>query len=415
MVLALFIVFGGIISWNLFKSYMMKKYFANFEPPAVSVTSVTAAEQTWNPMMSSVGNFVAINGVDVNSEASGNVVAIHFKSGQYVDKGAPLIQLDDSVDQAELKDNKAALSLKEISYKRQTELFRRGANSSSDVDEAKANLERAQALTDKTQAIIDQKHIKAPFAGMLGIRKVNLGQFISPGQTSIVALQSLDPLYLQFYLPEHQLRNLFVGQEVQFTIDASPNSIFHGKVSALNSKIDTKTHNILVQAQFANCPLMDYNSLKKDEKSSIIQVSTDKLSGKNLITCDTEKNNQNKVRRFLFNPGMFANVNVIRPVEKNVIVLPTTAISYSLFGNSVFIIEQDKTKKDKQDKPILTVKRNFVHTGEERGNYIVVTQGVKAGDEVVSSGQLKLQNGTRVVVNNSVKLKDVKNPDTLGQ
>lgn len=416
MVLALAIVFGGLVGFNLFKAHMIKKFFASYQPPAVSISSVKAKKQQWNPEINAVGNFVAINGVDVNSEASGNVVAIRFKSGEYVTKGTPLIQLDDSVDQATLKDNQASLALKEISYKRQSELFKRGANSSSDVDEAKANLEQAQALTDKTKAIISQKHIKAPFSGKLGIRRVNLGQFISPGNTTIVTLQSLDPLFLEFHLPEHEMKNLYVGQEIRFQVDSWKNALFQGKITALNSKIDTNTHNIQVQATVANCPLIQPDNLKttKDGKK-LLKISTDGFSNKKLIQCNTQLNQSNEVQRFAFNPGMFANISVIQPVLKDVIVLPRTAISYSLFGNSVFVIEKDAKKKDKNGKPILTVKRVFVHTGEERGNYVVVTAGVKAGQEIVSSGQLKLQNGTRVVINNSVSLKDIPNPEKLGQ
>ena len=411
MIIALVIVFGGIVGFNLFKSYMMKQYFASYESPAVAVTTVKAKKQQWHPALTAVGTFVAINGVDVNSEASGNVVAIHFKSGQYVLKGQPLIQIDDSVDQATLKDNKASLSLKEISYKRQAELFRRGANSSSDVDEAKANLERAQALTEQTTAQINQKHIKAPFSGMLGIRQVNLGQYISPGNTSIVTLQSMDPLFLQFYLPEQQIKNLFVGQTVMFSVDAFPNAVFKAKISALNSKIDINTHNVLLQATLPNCPLSEINN--KDSK--LVKIEEDKLTGKNIVTCDSKLNEEHKVDRFVFTPGMFANVQVIMPTLNDVVVLPTTAIAYSLFGNSVFIVDKDPKKKDKKGNPVLTVKREFVFTGEERGNYVVVDKGVKSGQEVVSSGQLKLHNGTRVVINNSVQLKDIKNPDSMGQ
>lgn len=163
MIVALAIVFGGIIGFNLFKSFMIKRFFASYEPPAISVSSVTALQKNWKPHLAAVGNFVAINGVDVNSEASGNVVKIHFESGQYLEKDSPLIDIDDSVDQATLKFNQAELALRELNYKRQFDLFKRGATSSSVVDEATASLQQAQANVEQRQAEIRKKHILAPF------------------------------------------------------------------------------------------------------------------------------------------------------------------------------------------------------------------------------------------------------------
>lgn len=170
MIVALMIVFGGIVGFNLFKGIMMKRYFANFQPPPVSVSSVTAAEKTWKPHISAVGNFLAVNGVDVNSQASGSVVKIHFDSGQFIENTQPLIDIDDSIDQANLKFNQADKALKAISYTRQTDLFKRGATSSSSLDEAKANLQQAQANVEKIEAEIKQKHISAPFSGKLNSR-----------------------------------------------------------------------------------------------------------------------------------------------------------------------------------------------------------------------------------------------------
>lgn len=237
MISALVVVFGGLIAFNLFKSFMMKRFFASYEPPAVTISSVTAAQKNWEPHLPAVGNFVAINGVDVNSQAAGNVVKIHFESGQYVEKDQPLIDIDDSVDEATLKFNQAQLALRDISYKRQADLFKRGATPISNVDEAKASLEQAQANVEKTEAEIQQKHIKAPFSGQLGIRQVNLGQYITPGQTAIVSLQSLDPLYLEFYLPEQFLKKLHLNQQIQFSIESYPNMIFEGKLPPSTQKL----------------------------------------------------------------------------------------------------------------------------------------------------------------------------------
>lgn len=413
MISALIVVFGGLIAFNLFKSIMMKRFFASYEAPAVTVSSVTAIQKSWEPHLPAVGNFVAINGVDVNSQAAGNVVKIHFESGQYVEKDQLLIDIDDTVDQATLKFNQAQLALRDISYKRQADLFKRGATPISNVDEAKASLEQAQANVEKTQAEIYQKHIRTPFSGQLGIRQVNLGQYISPGQTAIVSLQSLDPLYLEFYLPEQLLKKLHLNQQIQFTIESYPNMVFEGKISALNSKVDTNTHNILVQATLPNCPL---EALKAPEQSTLVKAAKQEGSSKITVSCNSELNAKNHVSQFAFIPGMFSAISVEQPAIPNVVVLPSTAISYSLYGNSVFIIEKDKEgKKDQDGNDLLYVKRVFVSTGEQEGNLTVITKGVEAGQQVVSSGELKLQNGTRVIINNSIPMNTVNNPDSLGQ
>lgn len=411
MIIALLVVFGGIIAFNLFKSFMIKRFFASYEPPAVTVSSVKAIKKNWQPRIYAVGNFVAINGVDVNAQASGNVVKIHFDSGQYLAEGQPLIDIDDNVDQATLKFNKADLALKALSYQRQADLFKRGATPSSNVDEARASLQQAQANVERTEAEIKQKHITAPFSGQLGIRQVNLGQYITPGQTSIVTLQSMDPLFLEFYLPEQTLKRLHINQGIQFTVEECPDSIFQGKITALNAKVDPNTHNILVQATVPNCPL---NYLTNQETK---YVTVKKLeNGKKLVTCNSDLNAKNNTSQFAFIPGMFASIAVEQPSIPNVVVLPSTAISYSLYGNSVFVIEKDKSgKKDDKGNAILRVQRLFVTTGEQEGNYTVITKGVEAGQEIVSSGELKLQNGTRVVINNNVELKNITNPDVLGQ
>lgn len=416
MLIVLFIVFGGLIGFNLFKAYMIKRYFADYEPPAVAVSSVKAKVIDWHPEIEAVGNFLAINGVDVNAEVAGNVVKIHFNSGEYIARGEPLIDIDDSVEQAVLKFNRAELTLKEISFKRQSDLFKRGATPSSNVDEAKANLEQAQANVEKTEAEINQKHIKAPFTGRLGIRQVNLGQFINPGQTPIVSLQSLDPLYIEFYLPEQLFEKIHINQAMSFAVDAFPGLRFQGQVTAINSKIDPNTHNILVQATVPNCPASEFDRMEASSgefTSALIKIEKQSNVSERIVNCDSSLNSKHHIDRFTFLPGMFAAINVSQPPIADTVVLPSTAISYSLYGNSVFVIE--KGKKDKHGKDILTVRRVFVETGEQRGNYTVIKRGIEAGQEVVSSGELKLQNDTRVTINNEVKLEDIKDPDKLGQ
>lgn len=407
MGIALFIVFGGIIAYNLLKGYMMKRFFASFTPPAVTVSSTTAVRRNWEPRINAVGNFVSINGVDVNAQASGNVIGIHFDSGQFVLATKPLIDIDDSVEQATLKSNQSELALQEINYKRQADLFKHAATSGSSVDEARAKLLQAQADVEKIEALIRQKHITAPFSGQLGIRQVNLGQYITPGQTAIAALQSMDPMYLHFYLPEQLINKLHLNQMITFSTEQYPKLLFAGKITAINSKVDSNTHTIQVQATLPNCPA---SAMKDPTHSSLVKAK--KLLGVNklLITCNSDLNAKNKIEQFSFIPGMFADIEVEQPALANVIVLPTTSISYSLYGNSVYIIEKDKTNKDN-----LSVKHVFVNTGDQQGNYVIIKSGVESGQQVVSSGELKLQNGTRVVINNDVKLKDTVDLDQLGE
>lgn len=413
MIIVLAIVFGGIILFHLIKGLLLKRFFANFEPPPVSVSSVTAEKRNWKPTLNAVGNFVAINGVEVNSESSGNVIKIHFDSGQYIDAGQPLIDIDDSTDQASLKYNQADMTLKDINYQRQMNLFKRGATSSSSVDEAKANYDQAKANVEKIQAEIQQKHITAPFSGQLGIRQVNLGQYITPGQTSIVTLQSLDPLYIEFNLPEQMFKLLHVNQNILFRVEEFNNALFVGKISAINPKADVNTHNILIQATLPNCPL---DALKNLKNSPAMKVEKQADTQQFVVTCNTKYNQTNHIKKFSFIPGMFSAIEIEQSTIPDVIALPSTAISYSLYGNSVFIIEKNKEeKKDKNGNIIYKVKRSFVSTGDQEGNFTIIKSGVKAGDIVVSSGELKLQNGTQVIINNSVELDTIRDPKDLSQ
>ncbi len=407
----LILVFGGIILFHLVKSFMIKRFFAHYQPPAITISTVVAEKKNWYPTLEAVGNFVAMNGVEVNSQTSGNVTTIHFNSGEYIEKGMPLIDIDDSIEQATLKFNEADKILKNINYTRQADLLKRGATSSSTVDESKANLKQSEANVEKIRAQIGQKHISAPFSGQLGIRQVNLGQYITPGQTSIVTLQSLDPLYLEFNLPEQMFKQLHINQNLQFKTEEFKNMSFGAKITAINPKADIGTHNILVQATVPNCPL---DALKKLDKK-YITITDVPGSTQQTIGCNSTINQENNISKFVFIPGMFASISIEQPSIPDVIVLPSTSISYSLYGNSVFIVEKSKDQKDEQGKPILTVKRTFVTTGEQQGNYTTVTKGVAVGDVVVSSGELKLDNGARVIVDNSNPLPDSPDPSTLGE
>lgn len=408
MIIALSVVFGGLFAFNIVRSYMVANYFKNFSAPTVTVSTTKTKQTTWYPNLAAVANFVAIQGVDVSAEAGGNVTNIYFKSGEAVKKGAKLVSIDDSVDQATLKDAKAKLDLYKITYSRQAHLLRQQATSSSNVDEAKANLREAKALVEKTQALIKQKHITAPFDGRLGVRLVNLGEYVSPGTTKIVTLQSQDPLYLRFFLPEKYLNKLHVNQNIRFSVEAYPNHLFSGHITAINSKINAENHNLLLQAAVDNCP-----KAMNDKRKDIVDIRFDDKSNSKVTFCSHKKNQQANIKHFSFVPGMFANVDVILPTLEKVIVLPRSAIAYSLYGNSVFVVREETDKKSK--RKVKKVYQQFVTTGEERGNQVVILNGLKDGEEVVNSGQLKLHNGTPVDINNSVELHKTVNPDTLGQ
>jgi membrane fusion protein (multidrug efflux system) len=366
MILFLLVVFGGVFGWDAVRSYFMGQYFAHYQPPPVTISTVKAKKEQWDTTLVSVGTLVAVNGVTLSPQVAGIVTQINFKSGEVVKKGQLLIKLDDRTEQAELENSEAALVLAKLEFERNQNLLKQNATSRSAFDKAKATMQQDQAMVDKMEALIAQKNIVAPFDGRLGIREINLGQYLSAG-TAMVTLQALDPIFINFYLPEQNLQKIFVGQIVRAEVDTAPGKLFEGTISAINSEVDIKTHNVLVQATFEN----------KDEK---------------------------------LYPGLFANIHVIEPEKQNVVVLPNTAITYSLFGDSVYILEKpEKPEKNKEGKEIYTVKQVFVKTGEQTGDTITILSGVKAGQEVVASGQLKLSNDTRVIVDNSVKLDQKQN------
>lgn len=360
MLIIVSIVFGLIFGVYAVKKAVMGYFMSHYEPPPVTISSSVAASKTWQSYLNSVGTLTAVNGTDISSEASGIVRQILFESGQSVQPGQTLVLLDTSVESAQLKSDEAQLELAQINYERNQTLFKKHVVSQSEFDTIAATLAEAKAAVEGTQAKINQKTITAPFGGKIGIRQVNIGQYVSAG-TAMVTLQSLDPLYVQFNLPEQYLSKLFLQQPIEIAINNnSPDvKLFKGTVTAINSKIDQATRNILVQATIPNKEIRLY-------------------------------------------PGMFAQVKVWLPEQKAVVTLPQSAISYSLHGDSVFIIKDDK--KDWHGHSILHVFRQYVKVGERRSDEVAILEGIKAGDKVVSSGQLKLQNGTHVVIDNSVEL-----------
>lgn len=359
MLIIVMIVFGLIFGWYAVRKIIFWWFLSHYEPPAVTVSASSAKTKTWQSFLSSVGTVTAINGVDISSEVAGAVKEIRFESGKTVNKGDVLITLDTSVEVAQLKDNESQLKLAQINYERDKTLAQKNVLSKASFDTTTAKLQQAQAGVEQTLAKINQKTIRAPFAGKLGIRQVDLGQYLAAG-TNMVTLEALDPLYVRFNLPEQYLHEIFQGQPVDIIVNLTNQPLtIHGTVTAINSKVDQTTRNILAQATFSNANSQLY-------------------------------------------PGMFAAIKVWQRQQKNVITLPQSSISYSLHGDSVFIIKSDK--KDSDGNPILHAYRQYVKVGERRGDEVVLLEGVKPGDQVVTSGQLKLQNGMHVEIDNNVEL-----------
>lgn len=357
------LIFVGIFFTLVFGWYGVKKalffwYVSHYEPPPVTISAIEANSMTWQSYLTAVGTLTAINGVDLSSDTSGIVKEIHFQSGQLVKQGDVIIVLDTSVQEADLKSNQAKLQLAKINYDRQKTLFNKKVSSQAVLDSRYAELLQAEAGVDYVKAQIKQKTITAPFDGRLGIRLVNLGQYVSPG-TAMVTLQSLNPLYVMFNLPEQNVCHLYLNQKIDVSVNFAAGKTIHGTVTAINSKVDQTTRNVLVQATIPNENLELY-------------------------------------------PGMYGLVTVWLSEQKNIIVVPQTSISSSLSGHYVFLIKEKINPSKKANT--LHVYRHYVKVGERRENEISILEGLKPGDQIATSGQLKLQNGTQVVINNSVEM-----------
>lgn len=350
---------GGFAYFQfVMKPAMIKSAMANSVAPPVTVSAEVVKTEMWVPKIPAIGTFTAIQGIDVAPQVAGLVRAIHFDSGQQVEAGALLVELDDFVEQADLKSDVALLKKSELNLQRQRELLARGNTPQSNYDSALAERDTTAAALEGTKAKIAQKAIKAPFRGRLGIRKVNLGQYVSAG-TALVTLQRLDPIYVDFPVPEQNLDALKDGQTVEVAVDAFPSEVFKGTVRSIDAKVSQETRNVLVRAEVPNPD-----------------------------------------RRLV--PGMFANVNVLAGAPQEVFTLPRTAVVYSLYGDSVYAVKKAEGASDKTGG--LTAERRFVRVGEARGDRVSITEGVKPGDEVVATGQVKLQPNARISVDNSSPL-----------
>lgn len=365
MLLLAAMVFGGIYAFQQFRNKMIQQSIKGRANPPQSVSTTVAQLSTWQPTFEAVGNLRASNGTSLAAEVSGLVTAIHFDSGATVEAGQLLLELNAAPFKAQLEQLKAAARLAKQSYDRDVAQYKVEAVSKAALEISAANLKSALAQVTMQEAVIAQRSIRAPFSGRLGIRQVDLGQYLAPG-TALVNLQKLDPLYLDFSVPQAQMDMARVGEKVTIQTSAFPNKVFTGTISAIEPQVDISTRNLKVRASIAN------------------------------------PNNE-------LLPGLFATARVNRGDQKQYITLPNSVIAYNPYGSTVFIV--NNKGKGADGKPQLVVEQRFVTTGATRGDQVAVLSGLKVNETVVTSGQLKLRNGTPVFVNNSVQPSNHPNPE----
>jgi len=355
MLVAVAIVFGGIFGFQIFKGMMIKKFITALSNPPQTVSAAKAETSEWQPKIEAIGSLRALKGADLSLEVSGVVEAITFNSGDDVAEGAPLLKLRTADDIARLEQLKAMAELSDITYERDQKQFKMQAVSQATIDTDAANLKNARAQVAQQQAIIDKKLLRAPFAGHLGLRAVDLGQYVGPG-TVIVTLQALDPIFADFFVPQQAVGQIGLGQPVTVKIDAFKDQTFTGEILAINPKVDLGSRNVQVRA--------------------------------------TLKNPDHKLI-----PGMYATVEIATGAPQTYVTLPQTAISYNPYGDTVYIVD---SKSDADGKPQLTARQTFVTVGPTRGDQVAVLKGVADGDMIVTAGQIKLHNGSTIMIDNKI-------------
>jgi membrane fusion protein, multidrug efflux system len=361
----------GGLSWFqfVFKPQMIREFLSKMVPPAATVTAEAAKIEKWGEQLTSIGTLIASQGVDVTTQVAGVVTEIFFESGQDVQQGAKLVQLDVAVELADLASGKATLQEAEVAFQRQNDLINKRVTSEANLDTARAKRDTAEAAVKRVEAVIAQKLIVAPFSGRLGIRKVEKGQYVSAGP-ALTSLQALDPIRVDFPMPEQSIGKLKVGQTISLTVDAFPGQVFKGEIQSLDARVAQDTRTLLVRGILPN-----------------------------------------KERVLL--PGMFANVTVHAGQPLDVVTVPRTAVTYSLYGDSVYVVKPAPAKEG-QPKPAadaqkpaeqpLIADRRFVKTGPMREDRVAITSGLQAGEEVVTTGQIKLNPGASIRIDNSQPL-----------
>jgi len=341
------VALAGLFGFAMFKERAVGAYLKNRPEPVVSVDVVRVEGRSWSRAIPATGRLEAVNGVDVAAEVAGRVVSIGFTSGQTVAAGASLARLDTDVERAQLQSARAQVRLNKLTAERYRSLRRTDAASQAKLDEAEANLSMAEAEVSRLERTIEKKDIKAPFAGVLGINRLDIGQYVTAG-TLVTTLQDLSAMLMDFSVSQRYLPQISVGQPVEISVDAYPDRTFRGRLSAIEPKVDQASGLIAVQAAFPNAD-------------------------------------------GLLRPGMYAKVRVVLPVEENRLVVPQTAVSYSLYGDFVYVVRPD-------DKGEARATQVVVKVIDRHDNLAQIEGGVKAGEDIVSSGAVRLSNGSKVKV-----------------
>ncbi len=353
--------FGGIKAWQIMTLISSGKKMVL---PPTTVTSAAAKMGDWQPMLTAVGSISPVEGAMISAELAGTVSEINFKSGALVKKGDVLLKLDFSAEEAQMRSAEADAELAKKDFERAQDLAARQVISAAELDAAQSKYSQKKAAVENMQSVIDKKQIRAPFDGTAGIRAVNPGQMVKVGDP-LVSLQALDRVFVDFSLPQQQLAEIHADLPVKVTTDALPDREFDGKLTAVNSAIDPATRNVSLQATLENAD----HALRA---------------------------------------GMFARVKVLLPQKKQTLFVPSTAVSYAPYGNSVYVIEKKADEKTKKEGLIL--RQAFIRTGETRGDFVAITDGLKANEQVVSTGVFKLRNGMNVVIDNKLAPKAELNP-----
>jgi membrane fusion protein, multidrug efflux system len=359
LVLGVIFVAEGIVFPKILKGIIA----AQANPPQ-TVSTTVATLQKWQPQLKAIGSLRAVRGADLSAQVGGIVSAIHFDSGAEVAAGTPLVELSAADDQAKLDSLKAQAELARITYERDQRQLQAQAVSKQIVDTDAQTLKSDLAQVAQQQALLDYKVIRAPFAGRIGIRQVDVGQYLAPG-TPIVTLQSLDPIFVDFTMPQQALAQVAVGQQVNVAVDTFPGQAFPGTIAAINSKVDTATRNVQLRASIAN---PDHRLL----------------------------------------PGMFATFAIDIGTQQNYVTLPQTAITYNPYGSTVYLV--DDKGKDEKGQELRVARQVFVTTGDTRGDQVAIVKGVNANDTVVTAGQMKLRNGSPLHIDNTVQPTNEPNP-----
>jgi len=346
-------VLGGVKGLQINRMIAQGKQYV---PPPETVTSAVAQSTTWPSVLTAVGSLEAVQGVMVTAELTGKVVKIAFEPGSAVKAGDLLVQQDTTSEAAQLRSAEASMELARLNLERAKELLPEKVITPSNYDSVEAEYKQAAAQVDAIRATIAKKTIRAPFAGRLGLRLINLGQTLNDGDT-IVSLQAMDPIFINFQLPQQELAKIRQGLPVKLTSDALPGETIEGSITAVNPQVDNATRNLRAQATVANT-------------------------------------------RELLRPGMFVNVTLVLPEVQSVLIIPSTTVLYAPYSDSVFIVEDKRNDTGASSGSV--VRQQFVRLGEKRGDYITVLSGIKEGETVVSTGAFKLRNGQAVVVDNTL-------------